>query len=125
VTERNSSFEHALERHIGAITNRDIDEFAATVAKDVCLVGTDGNLIAGAAAAIAAHRDWFADPTWRFDASDRVTVAAGDGAGWALIRVRYETTDSSHRFVLFLLFTRQPEGDWRLVYDQGTSIIGE
>jgi ketosteroid isomerase-like protein len=120
--DADSNFLSALERHVSAIARHDIDEFAATVASDVRLVGTDGNVIEGAAAAIAAHRAWFADPAWQFDASERLVVESKGDVGWALLRIRYATAAHVARFNLFLLFTLESDGAWRLRYDQGTTI---
>ncbi len=106
-----------------AIVNRDLGEFAATICDDVRLVGTDGRILETAAEAVAAHRAWFADATWRFDAADRVLTQSRGQAGWALIRVRYDDAGNVRRFNLFLLFTLEPDGEWKLAYDQGTTIL--
>ncbi|MBV9263917.1 MAG: hypothetical protein JO324_06300 [Candidatus Eremiobacteraeota bacterium] len=42
--------------------------------------------------------------------------------GWALVEARYEVADAIRRFMLLLLFERDTDAQWRLVYDQGTSI---
>lgn len=115
------SFLEALEEHIEAITERDIDRFAATLAQtDVRFVGGDGRIIEGRENAIAAHRDWFMDDTWTFS-PEIVWTREEAGAAWALTRVTYRAAAGERQFNLLFLFV-QENGDWRLVYDQNTPI---
>ncbi len=115
-------FLSALDRHLAAIAQHDIDAFARTVGARVRLVGTSGSMIEGDDAAVAAHREWFASGDWTLDASDRVFAQSEGDVGWALVRVRLESGMRTDRFNLFLLFAREGDGVWRLQYDQGTTI---
>lgn len=117
-----NEFAATLDRHLNAISSRDIAAFEATVADEVRLVGTDGNVIEGRVDAVEAHRQWFADPSWRFDPYVMFSDTK-DGVGWALARVRYESAEGASELCLFLLFTRdEADGLWRLSYDQGTAV---
>lgn len=115
------SFTSALERHLNAIATHDFDEFVATVEPSVRLVGTEGNVLEGGAA-FDAHRQWFADPSWRLHGEVLFTEQARD-SGWALARVRYERGATLSNFLLFLLFRCDAAGVWKLAYDQGTPIV--
>jgi ketosteroid isomerase-like protein len=118
---RTVTFIEALEEHIDAIRERDIDRFAATLASnDVRLVGGDGSILEGRENAVAAHRDWFMDDRWTFD-PEIVWTREEAGAAWALTRVEYREDDASKHFLLLFLFV-QENGEWRLVYDQNTPI---
>ena len=117
-----NEFAATLDRHLQAIASRDLATFEATVAEEVRLVGTDGNVIEGRVDAVEAHRQWFADPSWRFDPYV-VFGDTKDGVGWALAKVRYEAAQGTSELWLFLLFTRDDaDGSWRLSYDQGTVV---
>jgi ketosteroid isomerase-like protein len=117
-SDLDGEFLHALNRHLDAIAQRKIDDFAATVADDVRLIGT----IEGSSAAIEAHRQWFADAAWRFEVAERVALRSFRDVGWALVRVHYNAGADSSRFFLLLLFSRHTDGVWRLIYDQATPI---
>ena len=110
-----------LEEHIEAITTRDIDRFAATLAQDdVRLAGVDGSIIEGRENAVAAHRDWFMDDRWTFE-PEILWMREEAGAAWALTRVDYREADAKKQFLLLFLFV-QEDGEWRLVYDQNTPV---
>lgn len=111
----------ALEEHFEAITERDIDRFAATLAEDdVRFVGGDGRIIEGRENVVAAHRDWFMDEKWRFDPEILWTREEGEAA-WALTRVQYSENGTERQFLLLFLFVNE-NGNWGLVYDQNTPI---
>ncbi len=115
------TFHAALRRHLDAIVTRNIEKFAATVTPDVRLVGTDGSVIEGARGALDAHREWFSDEAWRIAFGEPLVERSRGDIGWALVRADYEAGSTAHRFMLFLLFERGDDAQWRLVYDQGTS----
>lgn len=111
----------ALDDHLQAIDERDIDAFAATLASDdVRFVGGDGRIIEGRENVVAAHRDWFMNDGWRFD-PEILWTREEAGAGWALTRVQYTENEQSREFLLLFLFVNE-DGAWRLVYDQNTPI---
>jgi uncharacterized protein (TIGR02246 family) len=111
----------ALEEHLEAITERDIDRFAATLAADdVHFAGGDGRIVEGRENIVAAHRDWFMDDTWRFE-PEILWTREESGAAWALTRVQYSENGTERQFLLLFLFVNE-DGSWRLVYDQNTPI---
>jgi uncharacterized protein (TIGR02246 family) len=118
---RTETFLEAFEEHIDAIRERDIDRFAATLARDdVRFAGGDGRIIEGRDNAVAAHREWFMNDTWTFE-PELLWTREEAGAAWALTRVTYREAGSSKQFLLLFLFV-QEDGEWRLVYDQNTPI---
>ncbi len=111
----------ALEEHLDAISERDIDRFSETLARDETrFVGGDGRIIEGKENIVAAHRSWFMADGWTF-APEIVWVREESGAGWALTHVQYTENGSPRAFNLLLLFV-QEDGAWKLVYDQNTPI---
>jgi len=115
------TFLEALTEHLDALSMRDLDRFAATLAADeVRLVGGEGGEIEGRENVIAAHREWFMDDTWIFS-PELVWTHEESGAAWALARVTYTERSGKKLFWLLLLFIRE-DGAWKLVYDQNTPI---
>jgi uncharacterized protein (TIGR02246 family) len=111
----------ALEEHFEAVSERDIDRFAATLAADdVRFVGGNGSIIDGRENVIAAHRDWFMNDGWRFE-PEILWTREEDGAAWALTRVEYRENGAERQFLLLFLFVLE-DGAWRVVYDQNTPI---
>lgn len=116
-----NSLLEALEEHLDAITSRDIDRFAATLAReDVRFVGGDGSIIEGRENAVAAHREWFMDDAWRFE-PEILWTREEPGAACVLTRVRYIERESERHFLLYFLFVEE-DGEWKLLYDQNTPI---
>ena len=116
-----ATFLEALTEHLDAIASRDIDRFAATLARDdVRFVGGDGRIIEGRENVIAAHRGWFSSDAWRFE-PELLWTREEPGAGWALTRVTYIEGRTHKQFLLLFLFVNE-EDAWRLVYDQNTPI---
>jgi uncharacterized protein (TIGR02246 family) len=114
----------AVERHLAAVTNRDLDDYLATVHDDVTLVMLNGRVIEGRPAAGDFHREWFADPDWSWRLTPLRSTSAGD-TGVALVAVDYDDLDGAGKpyslsYLLGLTFTRQ-DGTWLLLHDQNTA----
>lgn len=111
----------ALEDHLEAIGERDIDRFAASLAQDdVRFVGGDGSILEGKEIIVAAHRDWFAASDWQF-VPEILSTREESGAAWALTRVRYTEKGTARIFLLLFILTSEA-GAWRIAYDQSTPI---
>lgn len=119
---QNATFIEALNEHIEAIRERDIDRFAATIANDdVRFVGGDGSTIEGRENGIEAHRGWFASDDWTFD-PEVLWTREGRDLALALARVSYRERGDSKQFMLLLAFVRE-DGGWKFLYDQNTPIV--
>ena len=116
------TFQEALAEHLAAIAARDGDRFAATVAGDpeARVVAPDGSAIVGGEAIVAAHRAWFAGGEWTFRPQVLLTRES-EALGFALLEVDYREGSDARRFLLSVVFTREP-GGWRLFYDQNTPL---
>jgi uncharacterized protein (TIGR02246 family) len=116
-------FTEAVERHLAAVGQRDLDGFLATVHDDVSVVLANGRLVEGRTAVAEFHREWFADPDWSWQLSPVRRSTAGDTAV-ALYQVAYHDLDQHGQpyelhYLLSLAFTRQA-GTWLLLHDQNT-----
>jgi ketosteroid isomerase-like protein len=110
----------AFTDHITAITERDIDLFAATLSRDdLRFVGADGSILDGYENVVAAHRDWFANEDWTFDP---MVVWMRETRQMALIAtwVRYVEKGAERAFVLTFGLVREPQHGWKIVFDQNT-----
>lgn len=116
-------FPAAVNQHLAAIGERDLDSYLVTVHPDVTLIMPDGRLLTGRDEVAAVHRDWFGDPDWSWELDLRQTVTAGD-TGVAIFGVDYHDLDGEGRpyelsYLLSLVFVR--DGDrWLLLHDQNT-----
>ena len=114
-------FTTAVERHLRAVTERNLDDYLATVHDDVSVVLLNGRTIEGRRAVGDFHRDWFADPDWSW----RLTpLTSSAGTGEALFAVEYHDLDQHGtpyelRYLLALTFTRR-DGTWLLLHDENT-----
>jgi uncharacterized protein (TIGR02246 family) len=118
-------FATAVDRHLTAVTERDLDSYLATVHDDVTLVTLNGRVVKGRQAVGDLHRDWFADPDWSWQLTGLHTSETGD-AGTALFTVDYNDLDRagkpySLRYLLGLTFARG-NGTWLLLHDQNTPV---
>jgi uncharacterized protein (TIGR02246 family) len=104
------SFREALQRHLDAIQNRDLDALAGTLGED---------------ALVEAHRAWFERPHWSLHATP-VEVQESAGIGYAVLHLLYcedapgkpARRQQSH---LTLVFEKQ-DGRWLMVLDQNIPI---
>ncbi|GAA2606784.1 YybH family protein [Paractinoplanes durhamensis] len=116
-------FATAVDRHLAAVTDRDLDTYLKTVHEDVSLVLLDGRLVEGRTAVGDLHRDWFSDPDWSWHLTQLRSSEQGD-TGIALFAVDYDDVDANgkpytSRYLLGLTFARCG-GDWLLIHDQNT-----
>jgi uncharacterized protein (TIGR02246 family) len=117
------SFAEAVDRHLAAVTGRDLDAYLATVHDDVSLVMPNGRLLEGRDAVAEFHRDWFGDPDWSWTLAP-IRAAATEHTGVALFAVEYHDLDAAGlpyrmTYLLSLTFTR-PGDRWLLLHDQNT-----
>src|SRR5262245_35474850 len=116
-------FATAVDRHLTAVTERDLDNYLATVHDEVTLVMLDGRVVTGRQAVGDFHRDWFDDPDWSWQLTRLRSNESGD-TGTALFTVDYNDLDQtgkpySLRYLLGLTFARN-NGTWLLLHDQNT-----
>lgn len=117
-------FRSALNVHLNAVQERDLDAFRATLTENETLytIFPDGGAITTPKAAIDLHEQWFADANWRWDGEIVHLVESADMA-MALLRYDYrDTLDGAPRTNWLSLVFRLEDGAWRLVHDQNTRI---
>jgi len=118
------SFREALERHLRAIRERDIDGLIDTLARDeLTLITAEGRLVREPGEFIAMHRDWFAGSTWTLDA-EIVSLAETPELGLAVLRLDYRDNPPAQPPIreasyLSLVFARR-DGRWVMIHDQNT-----
>ena len=123
-TKARPEFDAALQRHLDAITSRDLDELTATLTAgdDLNVIFPNGAVLENTDAVVAFHREWFADDQWRMDP---VVVKTIEGADTATALVKYDyrdAPDGAPRSSWLALVFKIEGGEWRLVHDQNTRI---
>jgi len=119
-----NSFQCALREHLAALQAKDVRRFAATLGRDITVVDGQGGVQSGSTAVLASHAEWFAaSDAWSFD-YEIVLLREFTGAGLALLDVTYRDHPAATpaRFLLSLIFEREPDNAWKFVYDQNTNL---
>ena len=116
------SFGEALERHLRAIRQRDLEALADTVApEELVLIMADGRLARTTGEFLETHRGWFAMKNWTLDVQPVKTFESADLAV-AVLQLDYrEPPATRSRSYLTLVFQRR-DGKWLMVQDQNTPI---
>ena len=115
----------ALGRHLDTVARRDLDGFAATLHDDVLVVLPTGTTLVGKAEVVEFHREFFADPDWTQDLTERSTTV-GEHTARALFEADYRDVDQSgapvrQRYLVAFVFVRAG-GEWLLLHDQCTPV---
>jgi ketosteroid isomerase-like protein len=116
-------FATALQQHLDAIRQRDLDAFMATIGPDPTLILPTGVRISGRDTLREFHAVWFSDPDWTIGFEPLKAYETAEMA-MALLDVDYSDIDAQGQpfekhYYLCLVFVRQ--GDtWLLTHDQNT-----
>lgn len=123
------TFQQALQRHLTAVQERDLDTFLDTIASDgsLALILPNGNYLDEYQEIVELHQEWFADPEWRMTV-ELVNQRETPAMAAALCLVTYEDVDEAgepvqFQYFLNLIFAKQGNR-WLLVHDQNTIIDG-
>ncbi len=120
------TFRETLDRHLLAISERDLAGLIETLPRDeLTLVTFDGRLVRTASEFIEMHRGWFAETTWTLDA-EIVSLIETPEIGVVVLRLDYRDNPPGRPALrqssyLSLIFARQ-DGRWVMVQDQNTPI---
>src|SRR3954470_16784948 len=80
----------AIETHLAAVTNRDLETYLTTVHPDVTVIITSGATLQGKEEVAEFHRSWFADPAWVYQPK-LIRVVAVSGVVTATVEVTYRS----------------------------------
>lgn len=120
-------FDAALDRHLAAIADRDLEAFKASVTDNPTLytVVQKGHAFTTPAETIALHEDWFKRDDWSWK-GEVVHKIVGEDVSVALIKYDYQDSPDAKPVSTWLTFVfRIEDGEWRLVHDQNTLISEE
>ncbi len=118
------NFDLALQQHFDAITNRDIDAFAAHMTRNEKLytIVQNGHAFKTPAEIIAIHADWFKDPRWIWQGSV-VHKAVGQDMAMAVIKYSYRPSATAPAVESWLTYVFALEdGAWKIIHDQNTAL---
>ena len=122
---KENAFHLALQVHLTAIQNRDLDAFLNTIVSDgqLTLILPNGKLLHDYKDIVSLHQEWFSDPDWEMHTELLSTHESIDMAS-ALLWVDYKDIDREGNpiqlhYYLSLLFARQDD-KWLVIHDQNT-----
>lgn len=121
-------FEKALDTHLTAIDERDLEALAPTVDEDVVLIFPSGRTLYGKEAFMDFHEGWFASSTpWTQDNTVTHTNVEGCRTAWSSVDYVYRTYDADGNVVteshnMFALTWTRDRGQWVVVADQNTKL---
>lgn len=118
------NFNEAVQNHLNAISNRDIEAFKDHITRDTTLytIVQNGHAFTTPAEIIAIHEEWFKDPTWTWEGTVVHTVV-GEDVAMALIKYDHKPTADHPPLTSWLTYVfRLENGAWRIVHDQSTSL---
>lgn len=117
-------FDKALQGHLDAIANRDIEAFKAhlTDGEKLYTIVQNGHAFTTRSELVGVHEQWFKDPNWIWEGSV-VHKVVGEDMAMALIKYQYRAKADDEPFSTWLLYVfRLESGGWRIVHDQNTAL---
>ncbi|MCL2438279.1 MAG: nuclear transport factor 2 family protein [Coriobacteriia bacterium] len=120
-----SEFTKALESHLEAVRERDIEAFSSFLhpSHNSIVILPNGTKLEGYEDILGFHKEWFKDTDWRMDVQT-LDVFSVDYVGYALLDVTYHDIDQEGKpytmsYYLSLLFEKIDDR-WILLRDQNT-----
>jgi uncharacterized protein (TIGR02246 family) len=115
------SFGEALQRHLRAIQERDLEALADTLADEPVLIMADGKLLRSTREFLEAHRGWFESKHWTLDVQPVKTFESAELAV-AVLRLDYREPPATRSESYLTLVFQRRDGKWLMVQDQNTPI---
>jgi uncharacterized protein (TIGR02246 family) len=118
-------FATALQKHLDAIRQRDLEAFMATIGPDATLILPTGVRLSGRDVLHEFHRVWFSDPDWTIGFVPLKALETAE-MGMALLDVDYTDIDGDGQryekhYYCCLVFVRA-SNSWLLSHDQHTFV---
>lgn len=115
-----SDAQAAIDAHLAAVVERDLDAYAASLHPEVTVVVPTGAAMTGAEEVIAFHAEWFAEVSWTYEVTPVHAVTTANTAV-RVVDVVYtdEPGAEPSRFRMGLTFIREGTR-WLLIHDQCT-----
>jgi ketosteroid isomerase-like protein len=117
-------FDKALQDHLDAISNRDIDAFKARLTRGDKLytIVQNGHAFTTPSELVDIHEQWFKDQNWIWEGVV-VHKLVGEDMAMALVKYQYRVKADDEPFSTWLLYVFQlQDGEWRIVHDQNTAL---
>ena len=118
-------FRPAVEAHLAAVSSRNIETLLPTLTHGdrLTMIAPNGFRWETRQQYVDFHRQWFASPDGGKLDYEIVDTVESPALSHALIKYTYTTTAQPHSDPAWLALTfALEEGNWRLVFDQNTSI---
>lgn len=122
-----ADFTASMQRHLDAVSNRDLQNLAATLSADgkMQLILPGAEIMQTTDEFLEYHQEWFQDTTWSFE-TEILNVRVGDRIGMAVTEVVYREPERDgvpyfNRMIVSYTLEKQ-EGKWFVVKDHASSV---
>lgn len=125
--ENISAFMGAMEKHLAAISAKNLDSLAATMSPegDMQLMLGGMETIVSVDSFMSFHEAWFQEPAWTFD-TEILNVEVGSRVGMVIVEAMYREPERDGKpyfnrmTVSYVL--RKIKGKWYVIKDHATSV---
>ena len=117
-------FDEALQSHLDAIKNRDLELFKAHITKagPMYTIVQNGHAFKTPQEIIDVHAEWFKDENWIWEGTV-VHKVVGEDMAMALIHYDYRAKTDAEPFSTWLTYVfRLEDNEWRIIHDHNTAL---
>lgn len=127
VSQNEANFRKTLQKHLDAVTNRNLDSLKSTMSPDgkMQLILPGSEIIKSVDSFIDFHKEWFQDTTWTFK-TEILSTDIGDRIGTAVTEIRYEEPlregGPYYNRMIVTYGLEKLDGNWYVIQDHASSI---
>lgn len=126
-TRSDQEFTRTMEKHLNAVTNRDIETLSSTMSPNggMQLILPGSEIIYSLEGFLDYHREWFRDTSWTFE-TKILNTKIGDRMGMAVTEVVYREPEREGKPYFNRMIVsydlEKIEGKWYIIKDHASSI---
>ncbi len=122
-----AAFRATMEKHLAAISAKDLDSLATTMSPegDMQLMLGGMETIVSVDSFMSFHETWFQEPNWTFD-TEILNIEVGERVGMAIVESMYREPERDgkpyfNRMTISYVL-RKINGKWYIIKDHATSV---
>lgn len=118
------AFDMALQRFLGAISNRNLETYKEYITKEKIMytIVQNGHAFTTSQELIAMHKEWFKDKNWIWEGSV-IHKVVGEDMAMVLIKYDYRAKAEDKPFSNWLTYVfRLEDNQWRIIHDHNTAL---
>jgi ketosteroid isomerase-like protein len=126
LSQKQSSFRLALNKHLNAISTKNLTDISATVDDSIILIFPDGEVLKSKNKFVEMHQNWFKDSLWKMT-TEVLNTIEDKSLAYANVKYKYSkfkpdgTALSVSNTYLLLIFKKE-KNSWKVIHDQNTKI---